>query len=94
MMLAKNILTPIITAKYLSAQEASLAYKLSDKSIGIIYPGMTRYPAGTQRGDTKDSDYLFFDGAESWRSPRAKSMKVLLQEGLQDKQDVHRFINK
>jgi hypothetical protein len=45
--------------KYLSSQEASLAYKLSDKSIGIIYPGMTRYPAGTQRGDTKDGDTYF-----------------------------------
>ena len=45
--------------KYLSAQQADLAYKLSDKSIGIIYPGMTRYPAGTQRGDTKDGDTYF-----------------------------------
>jgi hypothetical protein len=45
--------------KYLSSQEAGLAYKLSDKSIGIIYPGMTRYPAGTQRGDTKDADTYF-----------------------------------
>ena len=46
-------------AKYLSAQDASLAYKLSDKTIGIIYPGMTRYPAGTQRGDLKDKDTYF-----------------------------------
>jgi hypothetical protein len=45
--------------KYLSASDAALAYKLSDKSIGIIYPGMTRYPAGTQRGDTKDGDTYF-----------------------------------
>lgn len=45
--------------KYLSTQNASLAYKLSDKSIGIIYPGMTRYPAGTQRGDTKNGDTYF-----------------------------------
>ncbi|HEX2682410.1 MAG TPA: hypothetical protein VHL77_00660 [Ferruginibacter sp.] len=45
--------------KYLSSQDASLAYKLSDKAIGIIYPGMTRYPAGTQRGDTKDKDTYF-----------------------------------
>jgi len=45
--------------KYLSGQDAGLAYKLSDKSIGIIYPGMTRYPAGTQRGDTKDVDTYF-----------------------------------
>jgi hypothetical protein len=45
--------------KYLSSQEAGLAYKLSDKAKGIIYPGMTRYPAGTQRGDTKDADTYF-----------------------------------
>jgi hypothetical protein len=50
---------PVNYSKYLSSQEASLAYKLSDKSIGIIYPGMTRYPAGTQRGDTKKSDTYF-----------------------------------
>jgi len=46
-------------AKYLSASDASLATKLSDKAIGIIYPGMTRYPAGTQRGDLKDGDTYF-----------------------------------
>jgi hypothetical protein len=46
-------------AKYLPAQEASLAAQLSDKSIGIIYPGMTRYPAGTQRGDLKHADTYF-----------------------------------
>ncbi len=46
-------------SKYLSAQDASLAYKLSDKAFGIIYPGMTRYPAGTQRGDLKDGDTYF-----------------------------------
>ncbi len=46
-------------SKYLSAQDATLAYKLSDKTIGIIYPGMTRYPAGTQRGDNKNGDTYF-----------------------------------
>ena len=50
---------PANYTKYLSSQEATLAYKLSDKAIGIIYPGMTRYPAGTQRGDLKDSDTYF-----------------------------------
>ena len=54
-----NYIDPAIYAKYLSAQEATLAYKLSDKSIGIIYPGMTRYPAGTQRGDPKKADTYF-----------------------------------
>lgn len=46
-------------AKYLTTQNASLAYQLSDKSVGIIYPGMTRYPAGTQRGDLKNGDTYF-----------------------------------
>lgn len=50
---------PANYTKYLTPSEASLAYKLSDKSIGIIYPGMTRYPAGTQRGDSKDGDTYF-----------------------------------
>lgn len=50
---------PAVYNKYLSAQDAALATKLSDKAIGIIYPGMTRYPAGTQRGDTKDGDTYF-----------------------------------
>lgn len=50
---------PANYTKYLSAQEASLAYKLSDKAKGIIYPGMTRYPAGTQRGDLKNVDTYF-----------------------------------
>lgn len=50
---------PANYTKYLTPSEASLAYKLSDKAIGIIYPGMTRYPAGTQRGDTKDGDTYF-----------------------------------
>jgi len=50
---------PASYSKYLTPANADLAYKLSDKSIGIIYPGMVRYPAGTQRGDTKDGDTYF-----------------------------------
>jgi len=56
---SQKYIDPVNYTKYLSAQEANLAYKLSDKAIGIIYPGMTRYPAGTQRGDTKDGDSYF-----------------------------------
>ncbi|MEO7306338.1 MAG: hypothetical protein ABIR78_01415 [Ferruginibacter sp.] len=56
---SKKYIDPVNYNKYLSSQEASLAYRLSDKSIGIIYPGMTRYPAGTQRGDSKDGDTYF-----------------------------------
>lgn len=50
---------PTLYAKYLTPANADLAYKLSDKSVGIIYPGMTRYPANTQRGDTKNGDTYF-----------------------------------
>jgi hypothetical protein len=56
---SKKYIDPVNYTKYLSSQEAGLAYKLSDKSVGIIYPGMTRYPAGTQRGDNKDGDSYF-----------------------------------
>lgn len=56
---SKKYIDPNVYTKYLSAQDASLARRISDKSIGIIYPGMTRYPAGTQRGDDKDADTYF-----------------------------------
>ncbi|MBL7701355.1 MAG: hypothetical protein JNM14_03850 [Ferruginibacter sp.] len=56
---SRNYIDPNTYSKYLSASDAALAYKLSDKSIGIIYPGMTRYPADTQRGDSKDGDTYF-----------------------------------
>lgn len=56
---SNNYIDPNNYTKYLSASDAALAYKLSDKSIGIIYPGMTRYPPNTQRGDSKDGDTYF-----------------------------------
>lgn len=56
---SQRYIDPAYYTKYLSSQEATLAYKLSDKAKGIIYPGMTRYPAGTQRGDLKDYDTYF-----------------------------------
>ncbi|MBK7433524.1 MAG: hypothetical protein IPI66_06205 [Chitinophagaceae bacterium] len=46
-------------AKYMSAPNAALATQLSDKTIPIIYPGMTRWSSGTQRGDLKDADTYF-----------------------------------
>lgn len=46
-------------AKYMPASQASLASQLSDKTTPIIFPGMTRWPAGTQRGDKKDGDTYF-----------------------------------
>lgn len=45
--------------KYMSPQNAALATQLSDKTIGIIFPGMTRFSSGTLRGDKKDSDTYF-----------------------------------
>jgi hypothetical protein len=45
--------------KYLSSADAPLAKALSDKAKGIIYPGMGRYPVGTQRGDLKNGDTYF-----------------------------------
>jgi len=56
---SRNYIDPVDYNKYLSAADAVLAYKLSDKSIGIIFPGMTRYPPNTQRGDPKDGDTYF-----------------------------------
>lgn len=56
---SKTYIDPNKFTKYLSATDASLARKLSDKAIGIIYPGMVRYPEGTQRGDNKDADTYF-----------------------------------
>ncbi|MEI9955233.1 MAG: hypothetical protein WDM90_02765 [Ferruginibacter sp.] len=46
-------------AKYMTAQDASLAMQLYDKTKPIIFPGMTRWPEGTQRGDTKNADTYF-----------------------------------
>ena len=45
--------------KYLSPAQALLATQLSDKTIPILYPGMTRWPSGTQRGDYKNGDTYF-----------------------------------
>lgn len=56
---SKKYIDPSLFAKYLSAQDASIATRIADKAIGIIYPGMTRYPAGTQRGDLKNADTYF-----------------------------------
>jgi hypothetical protein len=56
---SQNYIDPKNFAKYLPSQDAALASKLYDKTIGIIYPGMTRWPEGTQRGDVKDKDTYF-----------------------------------
>jgi hypothetical protein len=56
---SKTYVDPKNFAKYLPAQEAAIASKIYDKTIPIIYPGMTRWPEGTQRGDKKDADCYF-----------------------------------
>jgi hypothetical protein len=45
--------------KYLSVDDAAVAAKLADKVQPIIFPGMSRFPAGNQRGDTKNGDTYF-----------------------------------
>ena len=56
---SKTYIDPKIFTKYLSIQDAAIATKISDKFLPIIYPGMTRYPPGTQRGDYKHADTYF-----------------------------------
>jgi hypothetical protein len=56
---SKQYVNPNDFAKYMSASDAALATQLSDKTIPIIFPGMTRWPSGTQRGDNKDGDTYF-----------------------------------
>jgi hypothetical protein len=56
---SKYYIDPRNFIKYLSAQDAALATKLYDKTDPIIFPGMTQWPAGTQRGDLKRYDAYF-----------------------------------
>jgi len=56
---SKNYIDPRDFTKYMSASEAAIASQISDKTIPIIFPGMTRWPSGTQRGDRKDADTYF-----------------------------------
>lgn len=56
---SKTYVDPKNFVKYLPAQEAAIASKIYDKTIPIIFPGMTRWPEGTQRGDNKNADTYF-----------------------------------
>ena len=56
---SKNYIDEKNFAKYMPASKAALATQLSDKTNPIIFPGMTRWPAGTQRGDNKKADTYF-----------------------------------
>ena len=46
-------------AKYMSPADAAIAAKISDKIIGIVTPGVTRYAPGTMRGNPKQDDAYF-----------------------------------
>ncbi|MDE3213683.1 MAG: hypothetical protein KGM98_10655 [Bacteroidota bacterium] len=53
---------PTLFYKYLSPQNAAIATAISDKTIGIVTPGVTRYSPGTQRGDPSQKDAYFSVG--------------------------------
>ncbi len=43
----------------LPAADAEIAYRISDKTIGIVTPGVGRYSPGTQRGNPNNNDAYF-----------------------------------
>lgn len=45
--------------KYLSVPNAALAKELSDKTFGIVTPGVSRYAPGVQRGNPYNKDAYF-----------------------------------
>ncbi len=44
---------------HLSPQDAAIARRIHDKTIGIVTPGVNRYEPGTQRGNSKNMDAYF-----------------------------------
>lgn len=54
-----NYIDPKYFDKYLSAPDALIARKISDKVIGIVTPSVTRYAPGTQRGNVNQNDAYF-----------------------------------
>lgn len=51
-----NYIDPNLFDKYLSPHDAAIARQVSDKTYGIITPGLNRYQPGTQRGNPKQND--------------------------------------
>ena len=45
--------------KYLTPADAAIAKLISDKTIGIVTPGVTRYAPGVQRGNSNNNDAYF-----------------------------------
>jgi hypothetical protein len=56
---SKTYVDPALFSKYMPAQKAAIASAISDKTKGIIYPGMTRQTPGLQRGDNGENDAYF-----------------------------------
>ena len=50
---------PVLFDKYLSAVDAALAKKISDKANAIVTPGLTRFAPGEQRGNPNQNDSWF-----------------------------------
>lgn len=44
---------------YLTPENAAIARQISDKTVGIVTPGVNRYEPGTQRGNSKNMDAYF-----------------------------------
>ena len=54
-----NYIDQNLFARYLSASDAIIARQITDKTIGIVTPGINRYAPGTQRGNPKHDDAYF-----------------------------------
>jgi hypothetical protein len=50
---------PVHFANYMSAEQAAIARRIHDKTIGIVLPGITRYQPGDQRGNPRNQDAYF-----------------------------------
>ncbi len=45
--------------RHLTPENAAIARKIHDKTVGIVTPGVNRYEPGTQRGNSKNMDAYF-----------------------------------
>jgi hypothetical protein len=54
-----EVIDPNLFDKYLTPANAAIARQISDKTYGIVTPGVTRYAPGTQRGNPKQDDTYF-----------------------------------
>ena len=50
---------PDLFDRYLTPDQAYIARKIHDKTIGIVTPGVNRYEPGTQRGNSHNNDAYF-----------------------------------